>query len=75
MSYIVLRGRWCDIVRNAHAPTEEESDDSMDSFYKELKQVFGNFPKYHLKILLGNNAKLQTGYFQTNKWEREFPSG
>jgi len=47
MSYIVLRGCWHDIVLNAHAPTDEKSDDSMDSFYKELEQVFDKFPKYH----------------------------
>jgi hypothetical protein len=34
MSYIVLRGRWCNIiVLNVHAPTEERSYDSKDSFY------------------------------------------
>ena len=33
MSYIVLRGRWCNIiVLNVHAPIEEKSDDSKDSF-------------------------------------------
>jgi hypothetical protein len=60
MSYIVLRGRWCNIiVLNAHAPTEEKSDDSKDSFDKELEQVFDHFPKYHMKIMLGDfNAKL-----------------
>jgi hypothetical protein len=32
MSYIVLRGRWCNIiVLNAHAPTEK-NDDSKGSF-------------------------------------------
>jgi hypothetical protein len=32
MSYIVLRGRWCNmIVLNLHAPSEEKSDDSKDS--------------------------------------------
>ena len=41
MSYIVLRGRWCNvIVLNVYAPTEETSDDSKDIFYKELEQVF-----------------------------------
>jgi hypothetical protein len=55
MSYIVLRGRWCNIiVLNAHAPTEEKSDDSMDSFYEELEQVLDHFPKYLMKILLGD---------------------
>jgi len=41
MSYIVLRGRWCNIiVLNVHAPSEEKSDDSEDSFYEELEQDF-----------------------------------
>jgi len=36
MSYIVLRGHWCNIVvLNVHAPSEEKSDDSEDSFYAE----------------------------------------
>ena len=34
VSYIVLRGRWCNIiVINVHAPSEEKSDDSKDGFY------------------------------------------
>jgi hypothetical protein len=37
MSYIVLRGCWCNIiVLNAHAQTVEKNDDSKDSFYEEL---------------------------------------
>ena len=33
VSYIVLRGRWCNIiVLNMHAPSEEKSNDSKDSF-------------------------------------------
>jgi hypothetical protein len=29
MSYIILRGRWCDIiVLNVHAPTEDKCDDT-----------------------------------------------
>jgi hypothetical protein len=37
MSYIVLRGRWCNIfVLNVHAPSEERSDDSNDNFYEKL---------------------------------------
>jgi exonuclease III len=59
MSYIVLRGRWCNIiVLNADAPTEEKCDDSKNSSYEELEAVFNHFPKYHVKILLGDfNAK------------------
>ena len=37
VSYVVLRGRWCNIIfLNVHAPSEEKSDDSEDSFYGEL---------------------------------------
>jgi len=39
--HIVLRGRWCNIiVMNVHAPSEVKSDDSKDSIYEELEQVF-----------------------------------
>jgi hypothetical protein len=35
LSYIVLRGRWCDIiVLNVHAPTEDKCDDTKDSFMR-----------------------------------------
>jgi hypothetical protein len=62
MSYIILRGRWCHIiVLNAHAPTEDKTDDVEDRFYKEWEHVFDKFPKYHMKMLLGNfNAKVGT---------------
>jgi hypothetical protein len=51
MSYIILRGHWCDIiVLNIHAPTEDETDDMKDRFYKELECVFNKFPKGHMKI-------------------------
>ena len=41
MSYIVLRGCWCNIiVLNVHLPSEEESDNSKESFCKKLEQVF-----------------------------------
>jgi hypothetical protein len=54
MSYIILRGRWCQvIVLNVLAPTEDKTDDVKDSFYEELEHVFDKFPKYHMKILLG----------------------
>jgi hypothetical protein len=38
---------------NVHAPSAK-SDDSEDSVYEELEQVFDHFPKDHIKILLGN---------------------
>jgi hypothetical protein len=47
-----------------HAPTEDKDDDIKDSFYKELEQVFDQFPRYNMKILLGNfNAKREGGHF------------
>jgi hypothetical protein len=58
MSYIILRGQWCDItVLNVHAPTRDRNDNMKVSFHKELEHVFEKFPKY-VKILLEDlNAK------------------
>jgi hypothetical protein len=47
-----------------HAPSEEKSDNSKDSFYEELEQVFDNFPRRHMKILFGD--------FKTERGERIF---
>jgi hypothetical protein len=60
MLYIILRGRWCNIiVLNVHASTEDKIDSVKDKFYEELEQVFDKLPKYHMKILLGYfNAKV-----------------
>jgi hypothetical protein len=61
MLYITIKGRWCDIiiVLNVHAPTEDKDDDIKDSIYEELEQVFDQFPRYHMKILVGDfNAKV-----------------
>jgi hypothetical protein len=55
MSYIILRGHWRDIiVLNVHASMEDKTDDTKDSFYKEPECVFDKFPKYNMKILLGD---------------------
>ncbi|PNF35562.1 hypothetical protein B7P43_G03720 [Cryptotermes secundus] len=44
LSYITLKGRWCDIiVMNVDAPTEDK---------KKPEHVFDNFPKHQMKILL-----------------------
>jgi len=60
VSYIDLRGRWCNIiVLNVHATSQDKSDDSKDSFYEELEKDFDHFPRNHMKILLGDfNAKV-----------------
>jgi exonuclease III len=55
MSYIILGGRWCDIiVLKINAPTEVKIDDRKYRFYEELEHVFDYFSKYHMKILLGD---------------------
>jgi hypothetical protein len=36
------------------APIEEKSDDSKDSFYEELEQVFDHYCTYYMKIPLGD---------------------
>jgi hypothetical protein len=60
MSYIILRGRWCNvIVLNVHAPSEDKGDEEKDSFFEELGRVFDQFPRYDTKIILGDsNAKV-----------------
>ena len=60
LSYIVLIDRWLHIILvNMHAPSEEKSEDLNNIFYEELEEVFDHFPKYHMKLLLGEfNAKL-----------------
>jgi hypothetical protein len=49
-----------------HALTEDKDDVIKDSFYEELEQVFDQFPRYHMKILLGDfNTKVgrKEGHF------------
>jgi hypothetical protein len=49
--YLILKGRWCHIiVLNAHAPTENKTDDVKDNLYEELERVFDKFPKYYVNI-------------------------
>jgi exonuclease III len=53
MLYIILRGRWCNIiVLNVHAPTDDKIDDMNDSFYENLGSVFNKVPKYHMKFIM-----------------------
>jgi exonuclease III len=60
MSYIILRARWCNIiVLNVHAPCEDKSDDVKENFYEGLARIFDHFPRYDMKILLGDfNVKV-----------------
>jgi exonuclease III len=63
MSYIILRGRWCDIIiLNVYAPTKDKIDDMKGRFYEELERVFDKCSKYRMKIVLGDfNAKVGRG--------------
>jgi len=62
MSHTVLRGWWCDVL-NVHAPSQDMYDDSQESFCEELQQLFDQFPKHHIKILLQEfSATLQRPY-------------
>jgi hypothetical protein len=52
MSYIILGGRWCDvIVLNVHVTTGGKTEDMKDNFYEELELVFDKFPEYYKKFL------------------------
>ena len=72
ISYITLKGRWCDIIfKNVHAPTEDKIDDIKDRFYEELEHVFDKFPKYHMKkyVWRFQCQSRQGSHFQTSDWE------
>jgi exonuclease III len=60
MVYTITRGHWCNIiVLNVHALVEDKIVDMKDSFYEELERVCHKFPKYRMKILLGDfNARV-----------------
>jgi hypothetical protein len=50
------------------APSEEKNDDSEDGIYEELEQVSNHFPKYHMKILLGDfKSKVREIIFSNQK--------
>jgi hypothetical protein len=55
MSYVILKARWCDIiVLNVHASTEDKDDVIKATFYEELEQLFDQFPRHRMKMLLGS---------------------
>jgi exonuclease III len=56
--------------KRPNAPTEDKTDDMKNNFYEELQHVFNKFPKYRMKILLGDfNANAGREDIQTNNWE------
>jgi hypothetical protein len=61
MSCIILRGRWCDIDWNVRAPAEDETDDTKDSFYKELEPPKGKKPLARARNRWEDNIKTDLG--------------
>jgi hypothetical protein len=57
---------------NAHAPTEDKSEDTLAYFYKELQRVLAHFPLYPMATLSGDNTAKLLGEILTDKWERDF---
>jgi hypothetical protein len=46
-----------------HAPSQEKSGDSKESFYDEFARIFENFPRYNMKIIFVDfNAKVGKEY-------------
>jgi hypothetical protein len=56
---------------NVHAPSVENSDDSKESIYEELEQVFDCFPKvpHENYVRIFQCISGEREYFQTDKWE------
>jgi hypothetical protein len=53
--HINPKSRWYDIIiLNVHVRNDDKDDVIKDSFYEELEQVFDQFPRNHMKILLGD---------------------
>jgi hypothetical protein len=72
MSSIILRGCYCDsIIVKVHAPSEDKTDDTKQSFYEELQHVLYQIPKYHMKILLRdfNKGKQREQIFSNKNQE------
>ena len=38
-----------------HAQSEKKSNDSKDGCYNELEQISDHFPKYPIKVMLGDH--------------------
>jgi hypothetical protein len=58
--HIILREHWCNVaVLNVHAPWEDKSNDTKNSFYEESGCAFDQFPRYDTKIMFSDfNTKV-----------------
>ncbi|KAI5717474.1 hypothetical protein M8J77_006391 [Diaphorina citri] len=60
LSYIRMRGSFNDLVIfNVHAPTEDSEDETKDTFYDTLEEIYNLSSNYETKLVLGDmNAKV-----------------
>jgi hypothetical protein len=49
-----------------HAPCEDKSDDVKEGFCEELACVFDQFPRYDMKILMGDFNVKEAGKISSN---------
>jgi len=58
--YILLKGKFFDIVViSYYDPTEEKEDEKKNKFYEKLEEVYDRLPTHSIKIFLGDfNAKV-----------------
>jgi len=63
MSYITLRGHYCDIVLNVHTPPEDKSNDTKDGLYEELQ---------HIQSILEVSQENSLRIFQCKSTERKY---
>jgi len=55
VSYIVLRGRWCDvIVLKARSLIKDKNHHSKSGFCEESEQEFIHFPQCHMQTMFGD---------------------
>jgi hypothetical protein len=55
VSCTILRVRWKDIISFTLPGSRQDKTDDMNvSIFEKLELVFDKFPKYHMKILLGD---------------------
>ena len=55
-----IKGRFNNLITiNAHAPTEEKTDEEKEKFYEDLQTIHNKIPKHDIVIILGDmNAKI-----------------
>jgi len=68
MSHTALRHWWCIVVLNVHVPSQDIYDDSQESFCEELQQLFDQFPKHHIKILLWEFSATLRRLYKCGRW-------